>query len=105
MTTTEQLSRDHAALKAQLAELTDFINSEDFFALPDNEKSLVTTQRTGMEMALSAMSVRLWGGKTAAPFNPSMLGLLTLMMSSPTSSPSYSFPPFHQEEEKKEDID
>lgn len=99
----EKLSTQHAQLKEQLAELTDFINSEEYYKLTDQEKNLIATQRTGMEIALSSMSVRLWGDSTKHSFNPSMFGLLSLMFANPFSSPSLSFPPLPDLPKKDEE--
>lgn len=100
----EKLSAQHAQLKEQLAELTDFINSEEYYKLSDSEKHVIATQRTGMEITINAMSVRLWGDNRNPSFNPSMLGLLSLMMAPPSfSSPSteMSFPEIKREDEKE----
>lgn len=94
----ETLSKQHAQLKEQLADITDFINSEEYYKLTDHEKNLIATQRTGMEVALSAMSFRLWGDKTRPSFNHSMFGLLSLMFGNPFNSPTPSFPPIEPTE-------
>lgn len=99
----EKLSTQHAQLKEQLAELTDFINSEEYYKLTDHEKNLIATQRTGMEVAISAISVRLWGDKTNTSFNPSIFGLMSLMFSNTFSSQSISFPPLQDLPQKDED--
>lgn len=99
----EKLSTQHAQLKEQLAELTDFINSEEYYKLTDQEKNIISAQRTGMEIALSSMSVRLWGDKTNTSFNPSMFGLMSLMFSNTFSSPSLSLPPLPELPQKDEE--
>ena len=74
----EKLELEHAQLKERLAELVDFINSEEFYNQNEVDKQLIATQRSGMEMYLNALSLRLWG-KNDCP--PSMSSLLPLMMS------------------------
>lgn len=105
----EKLLKEHAQLKEQLAELTDFINSEGYYQLPENEKSLIANQRAGMEMTINAMSVRLWGMKTAFGPDLSMMSLLGMMLARPTggySNANYSMPdlPLKEEETKKEEL-
>ena len=82
----EKLEKEHAELKARLAELVDFINSEEYYKLPEREKTLVTTQRSGMEVYLNALSVRLWGESECASISPS--SLLPLLMTT-ILTPSY----------------
>ena len=99
----EKLTTQHAQLKEQLAELTDFINSEEYYKLPDQEKNVISAQRTGMEIALSSMSVRLWGDKTNTSFNPSMFGLLSLMFSNSFNSPTATIAPLQDLPIKEEE--
>lgn len=107
----EKLFKEHAQLKAQLAELTDFINSEGYYQLPENEKSLIANQRAGMEMTINAMSVRLWGMKTTFGPDLSMMSLLGMMLARPTggySNATYSMPDLplkeNEVETKKEEL-
>lgn len=83
----EKLEQEHAQLKERLAELVDFINSEEYYKQSDEEKVLISTQRSGMEMYLNALSVRLWGGNNIG--NPSASSLLPLLMST-MLMPSFS---------------
>lgn len=90
----EKLEQEHAQLKERLAELVDFINSADYYRQNDVEKQLIATQRSGMEMYLNALSIRLWGNNQIGnPLSSSMIGLLmsSMMLPSVSSSPS-SFP-------------
>lgn len=100
----EKLEQEHAQLKDRLAELVDFINSEEFFRQNDVDKQLIATQRSGMEMYLNALSLRLWGNNTC---NPSMSSMLPLMLSSimlPSfSSPSPSVAYLKDQFDKKDD--
>lgn len=90
----EKLEIEHAQLKERLAELTDFINSKEYYEQSENEKHLIATQRTGMEMYLNSLSLRLWGNdKTGNMSSSSLLPLLMstiLMPSFGTPSPSVS---------------
>lgn len=97
----EKLLKEHAQLKEQLAELTDFINSEGYYQLPENEKSLISSQRAGMEMTINAMSVRLWGLKTTFGPDLSMMSLLSMMLARPMTGATYSMPdlPLKKDEE------
>ena len=56
----EKLEQEHVQLKERLAELVDFINSEEFYKQNEVDKQLIATQRSGMEMYLNALSLRLW---------------------------------------------
>lgn len=85
----EKVREEHAQLKERLAELVDFINSEEYYKLSDSEKQLIATQRTGMELYLNALSVRLWGNTQSV--SPLSSSLMSLMLSSMFTS-SYGFP-------------
>lgn len=85
----ERLEQEHAQLKERLAELVDFINSEDYYMLNDVEKQLIATQRSGMEMYLNALSIRLWGNNQIGnPLSSSMIGLLMSSMMLPSVNSS-----------------
>lgn len=87
----EKLFEEHSQLKERLAELVSFISSEEYYRLPDAEKSLIASQRTGMEVYLHSLSVRLWGNMDAATPASSLLPLLMSTMLTPGfSSPSPS---------------
>lgn len=84
----EKLEQEHAQLKERLAELVDFINSEEYYKQEDVEKQLLATQRSGMEMYLNSLSLRLWGRNEC---NSSMSSMLPLLMST-MLMPSFSSP-------------
>lgn len=87
----KKLEQEHAQLKERLAELVAFINSEEYYKENDVEKQLIATQRSGMEMYLNALSLRLWGKNECNPSMSSMLPLLMSTMLMPTfGSPSPS---------------
>lgn len=102
----EKMEQEHAQLKEQLSELTDFINSEEYYKQSEAEKQLIAAQRSGMEVYINALSIRLWGkGNTNGSFSPSLLGLITSMMFAPNfGSPMPEVPkiPKKEEEEKEE---
>lgn len=82
----EKLELEHVQLKERLAELVDFINSEEYYKESDAEKQLIATQRSGMEMYLNALSLRMWGKNECNPSMPSILPLLMSTMLMPTFS-------------------
>ena len=86
----EKLEKEHAELKERLAELVDFINSKEFFELNDVEKQIVSTQRSGMEIYVSALGLRLWGENARDASFPSMLPMLMSTMLIPTLSSTSS---------------
>lgn len=87
----KKLEQEHAQLKERLVELVDFINSEEFYKQNEVDKQLIATQRSGMEMYLNALSLRLWGKNECNPSMSSMLPLLISTMLMPSfSSPSPS---------------
>lgn len=100
----EKLSRQHAELKSQLAELVDFINSEEYYKQSDGEKQLIATQRAGMEMTINAMSVRLWGNQEGVPsINTGWMALLPMLMASSSFGSTTATAQLNQlEEERKE---
>ena len=57
----EKLKLEQEQLKEKLHKLIDFINSEEYYELNINEKSLLSTQRTGMEIYLNALTKRIYG--------------------------------------------
>lgn len=81
----KKTEQEHAELKERLRELTDFINSKEYYQLSDADKQLIATQRSGMEVYINALSIRLWGnGNTNGSFSPSLLGLMTSMIFTPS---------------------
>lgn len=81
----EKMLQEHSQLKERLQELTDLINSEDYYKLSEAEKQLIATQRSGMEVYINALSIRLWGNENASgAHSPSLLGLVTSMLFAPS---------------------
>lgn len=78
------MKQEHAQLKERLARLVDVISSEEYYAMPDDEKALLTQQRAGMEMYLNALSLRLWGntGDSMAPSSLAWLLMSSMLMPS-----------------------
>lgn len=80
----EKMLHEHSQLKEWLQELTDFINSEEYYKLGEAEKQLMAAQRSGMEVYINALSIRLWGkGNVSGTYSPSLLGLVTSMLFAP----------------------
>lgn len=57
----ERLLEEHKQLKERLLKLIDFMNSEKYYSFDDNTKAVFTKQRTGMEIYLSALNIRVFG--------------------------------------------
>lgn len=58
----EQTEQEHAHVKEVLAEENDFINSEDYYKLPEVKKRIHTIKKSSLETYLKALSIELWGG-------------------------------------------
>lgn len=58
----EQLEQEHAHVKEVLAEENDFINSEEFYKLPETKKRIHNVKKSSLETYLKALSIELWGG-------------------------------------------
>lgn len=82
----EKLEQEQAELKVRLAELVDFINSEEYYKLDEREKMLLGTQRYGMEMYINSLSMRLWGERDVPNSSAMMGGLLASMLMPPPSA-------------------
>lgn len=80
-----KLQEEHAQLKQRLAEITDFINSEEYYKLSEREKKLIATQRTAMETYLLVLSTRLWGDDNddTTRHNPFMWMLMSMLITPP----------------------
>ena len=75
----EKLKEEQKELKGRLQRLIDFMNSEEYFLIPEGEKSLLGQQRAGMEMYLNALTNRIYAVPGIAGFSSSFI--LPLMMS------------------------
>lgn len=84
----EKLKKEQVELKEKLQALIDFINSEEYFTITDAEKSLLATQRAGMEMYLNALTNRIYANLEGPAFSFSSSTLLPMMMSM-LSMPSF----------------
>lgn len=86
----EKLKKEQAELKERLVEVIDLINSEEYFTLDETEKSLLLSQRVGMEVYLNSLTQRIYGARKLDIGN-SMLPLILMSMFNPFSpSPSAS---------------
>jgi len=84
----EKLKKEQAELKERLVEVIDLINSEEYFTLDETEKSLIMSQRVGMEVHLNSLTQRIYGTRKLDVSN-SMLPLVLMSMFNPFSpSPS-----------------
>lgn len=84
----EKLKKEQAELKERLVKLIAFINSEEYYTLEETEKSLLMSQRVGMEVYLNSLTQRIYGARKLDIGN-SMLPLILMSMFNPfSSSPS-----------------
>lgn len=84
----EKLKKEQAELKERLVEVIDLINSEEYFTLDETEKSLLMSQRVGMEVYLNSLTQRIYGARKLDIGN-SMLPLILMTAFNPFSpSPS-----------------
>ena len=56
----ERLINEQKELKERLAKLTDFINSEKFYNLSQNNRQLLRNQKIAMELYLNVLNMRLF---------------------------------------------
>ena len=104
----EKLKKEQAELKERLVEVIDLINSEEYFTLDETEKSLLMSQRVGMEVYLNSLTQRIYGARKLDA-SSSMLPLILMSMFNPFSSSSSSVDTLKeqlekdQSEEKKND--
>lgn len=56
----ERLVKEQAELKEKFLKLTEFINSEKFYALSSNNKQLLKNQKIVMELYLQTLNMRLF---------------------------------------------
>lgn len=57
----EQLEKEHAHVKEVLAEENDFVNSKEFYELPEMLRNLHTIKKSALETYIKALSIELWG--------------------------------------------
>ena len=81
----EKLKKEQEELKERLLKLIAFINSEEYFTLDEAEKSLLMSQRSGMEIYLNSLTQRIYGVRKM-DISSSMLPLLIMSMFNPFSS-------------------
>lgn len=98
----EKLKKEQADLKENLVRLIEFINSEEYFTLDETEKSLLMSQRVGMEIYLNSLTQRIYGVRKLDPCG-SMLPLMLMSMFNPFSSPSSSVDVLKEQLEKDQD--
>jgi hypothetical protein len=81
-----KLKQEQSELKERLHKLVDFINSEEYYSLDAQEKSLLASQRAGMEIYLNSLTQRIYGANDAN-FTGNMLPLLLMSMFNPCPLP------------------
>lgn len=85
----EKLKKEQVDLKEKLVKLIDFINSEEYFTLDETEKSLLMSQRVGMEIYLNSLTQQIYGARKIDT-SSSMLPLILMSMFNPFSPSSSS---------------
>lgn len=71
----EKLKQEQVELKERLHCIIDLMNSEEYFSISEGEKSLLNSQRFGMEMYLNALTTRIYGNTDMAFFSSALLPL------------------------------
>ena len=56
----ERLINEQKELKERLAKLTDFINSEKFYALSTNHRQLLKNKKMAMELYLNVLNMQVF---------------------------------------------
>lgn len=85
------LKEEQLIIKNNLAELVDFISSEEYFVLSDKEKNLISQQRAGMELYLSALTKRLYENETCFDYSGTLWPLILMsFFNIPSYTPSTS---------------
>jgi hypothetical protein len=79
MQSTEELKAEQSATKEKLTRVISFINSEEFYSLPDTERNYITQERAGLELYLDALTKRAYSKESYLAGNNMML--FPLMMS------------------------
>lgn len=80
----DRLKEEQLELKKRLLELTDFINSEEYYKIGISDRNLLNQQRAGMEIYLNALTRRICGESDASSSLSIMLPLLMSMFSAPS---------------------
>lgn len=57
----ESLLKDHAQLLERLIDEIKFINSEEFYRLPNDSRKLHEMKRESIETYIKTISIELWG--------------------------------------------
>lgn len=58
----EQLEKDVESAKKALADVTDFVNSKEYYELPETEQALYTLRKSSLETYIKTLCTELWGG-------------------------------------------
>lgn len=98
----EKLKIEQEQLKDKLLKLIDFINSEEYYKLGSNEKSLLSAQRGGMEVYLNALTKRIYGVSELS--NDTFLPLMIMsMLGSPFGSSIHTESTIEQIDKKQQE--
>lgn len=86
----EKLKTEQEELKGRLTRLIEFINSGEYYQCSEQEKSLLNSQRMGMEIYLDSLTKRIYDADNfSSTFGSSFWPLLMLsMFNNPFSSSS-----------------
>ena len=98
----EELKKEQAELKGRLVELIDVINSEEFYSLDETKRSLMMSQRAGMEIYLNSLTQQIYGPRKMDA-SSNLLPLMLMSMFNPFSSPSSSVDVLKEQLEKDQD--
>lgn len=95
----KELEQEHAHVKEVLAEVNNFINSAEFYKLPESKKRIHNIKKSSLETYLKVLSVELWGKDDEnTDLSPLMWASLFAAALTP---PTYScFPTVPSSEEK-----
>ena len=80
----ERLVEEQEQLKEKFIKLVQFINSDKFFALSNNNKQLLQNQKIAMEMYLNTLNLRIYEDvdKISVP-NYGLMGIFGSVMTPP----------------------
>lgn len=89
----EQLEKEHAHVKEVLAEVNDFINSEEYYRLTEAQKRIHAIKKSSLETYLKVLSIELWGSDnenidTSSLMWASLIGAMFLPPSFGNNPPS-----------------
>lgn len=96
----ESLLKDHAQLLERLIEEIKFINSEEFYRLPNDSRKLHEMKRASIETYIKTISIELWG--TNESIDITSILMASLFGGIFNNNQAYSLPEIKQPEIKEE---